>query len=345
MRKHFPATVCAALLLAWSSARAHHSPFLFFDPAVTTAAEGEIVGVRWRNPHAEFILSVKAPSGENIRWVLETHSVSILRRMQLDRDVIQEGINVKVVGWPAKRGGNEMFVTNMLLPDGREIIFHPGAEARWSDRIEGDPATWLITEGQLADSDDDAEGIFHVWSTSLANGEENLLFEAYDFPLTSTAAASRAEYDIYSNPILGSCAFKGMPTIMEQPYPMQFRQDGDYITMHMEEGDTIRAFHMSRNAIPQDEAPTPLGYSVGRWEGDVLVVSTTGSSWPYTDMTGVPNSPDAEYVERFVPSPDGKRLDYTLTITSPKTFTKPVEFTKSWLWVAGEEVSRYDCED
>ena len=53
--------------------------------------------------------------------------------------------------------------------------------------------------------------------------------------------------------------------------------------------------------------------------------------------------PDAEIVERFTPSADGSRLDYTMTITDPATFTARVTLTKAWEWRPGEEVRPYEC--
>jgi len=332
------------LFVAANATQAHHSPFLYFDPSQSVLVEGTIDHVQWRNPHAEFKLIAKDESGNSVTWTLETHSVSILRRMDLDRDVIKVGDEVRVVGWPSKRGGEELFITNMLLSDGREILFDPGSKPRWSKNVEGDSSGWMIVEENLGDGDSEADGIFHVWSTSLVGGDGNFLYENYDFPLTEKSAAARAEFDMYTHPIIGTCTFKGMPTIMEQPYPMQFAKSYNRILMHMEEGNTVRVFDMTPGAEPPDAAPTTLGHSIGRWEGATLVVKTTGSDWPYVDLTGIPNSVDAIYVERFTPSANGKRLDYALTITNPEVFTTPPTFSKSWLWVPGESVAPYNCE-
>lgn len=326
-----------------ATAFAHHSPFLYFDPTTIVEVEGTISKVHWRNPHVEFILDVDDGSGGVTHWVLETHSVSILRRMKLDRDAVDVGAKVKVAGMGSKRGHNETFITNMLLPGGVEIGFDPGAKPRWAKSTEGDGSVWLVTEETVAGGDSLA-GIFHVWSTSLINGDGSFLFENYEFPLTESAAAAREEYDMFEHPIIGSCESKGMPTIMEQPYPMQFLQGDNEITMHMEEGDTVRVFHMSPGASVDRQEPAKLGHSIGQWQDGVLVVTTKSSNWPYVDMTGVPNSVDAVYVEKFMPGDDGKTLDYTLTITDPSVFTEPPTFSKQWLWITDAEVRSYDCE-
>lgn len=89
-----------------------------------------------------------------------------------------------------------------------------------------------------------------------------------------------------------------------------------------EEFDTVRTIHMNAGSGSRPATPSLLGYSVGRWEGPTLVVTTTGVSWRHFDQVGVPLGTAATIVERFTPTPDGSRLDYEMTVTDPATFTK-----------------------
>lgn len=328
---------CSATLLA------HHSPFLYFDPSQSVIVEGEITGYKWRNPHAVFMLNAKDEAGQDVEWLLETHSVSILKRMNLTKDDVKVGDRVRVAGWPSQRGGEELFITNMLMPGGEEVVFDAGAPLLWSDQRVGDGSAWMTTEDSIADNN--YSDIFHVWSTSLVAGEENLLFENYGFELTAEAAAAQAAFDMFNHPILGTCVFKGMPTIMEQPYPVQFAKSDGLILMHMEEGNTVRVFDMRAETDFSNEEPTNLGHSVGKWVDGTLVVSTTGSNWQWVDLTGIPNSPSAVYTEQFTPSADGKKLDYSLSIEDPAVFSQAPVFTKYWLAVPGERVNPYNCEE
>jgi len=86
-----------------------------------------------------------------------------------------------------------------------------------------------------------------------------------------------------------------------------------------------------------------LGTSQGRWEGDTLVVTTTGIAWTYFDPSGVPLSPSVSIVERFTPSADGTRLTLKMTVTDPDTFTQPVGLERTWVWRKGETVKPYNC--
>lgn len=100
---------------------------------------------------------------------------------------------------------------------------------------------------------------------------------------------------------------------------------------------------MGSDTDGDDRAASSLGYSVGRWEGGDLIVTTTNVNWGYFDSVGIPLSTAAVIVERFTPTDDGARLDYHVAVTDPSTFTEPVELGKYWIWRSDIEVGRYEC--
>ena len=165
-----------------------------------------------------------------------------------------------------------------------------------------------------------------------------------NYPLTDAARAAVAAFDRERDNPIAYCQPKGMPTIMEAPYPHRFVQDGENILWHMEEYDTIRTIHMAPDATAVGKPAARLGYSIGRWEDEnTLVVTTTSSTWGRFDTMGIPLSESAEMVERFTLAPDGSRLDFSITVTDPGTFMEPVTLTKYWLYFEGAEVGYYDC--
>jgi hypothetical protein len=174
-----------------------------------------------------------------------------------------------------------------------------------------------------------------VWSTKF--DEPGGLWRR-DYPLTDAARRARAAFNPLTDTVAPGCRPKGMPTIMEQPYPIEFVNKGDTILLRMEEYDTVRTISMSPSANVDSLPKRLLGRSKGRWEGDTLVVSTSRIDWPYLDSSGVPQGPSSSIVERFTATGDGTRLQYTMTITDPATFTEPVELKRSWVWRPGETV-------
>ena len=87
-----------------------------------------------------------------------------------------------------------------------------------------------------------------------------------------------------------------------------------------------------------------LGYSVGHWEGRTLVVNTSRIDWRYFDPSGVPQGSAMMIIEQFTPTADGSRLDYTMRVTDPETFTEPVELHRAWVNRPGEQVKPYNCQ-
>ena len=74
---------------------------------------------------------------------------------------------------------------------------------------------------------------------------------------------------------------------------------------------------MGADAHDATREPAHLGYSVGRWEDETLVVRTTDISALEFDDRGAPQTPAIELEEHFTVSEDGNRLDYRLLISDP----------------------------
>ncbi len=324
------------------AALAHHSVSANFDDAILTEIEGEITRVFWRNPHVGFTLRVTDEDGGEQLWDIESTSVSTLRRMNISRELVAVGETVRIAGNPSRRGDSLIYVNNLLLPDGREAVMAANGSPRWS-------AETLGTSGpgfEAAIEVEDDSGIFRVWSTPFASRmlfAETVegSFDVTSYPLTEASLSALATWNQAEDSPIRDCRPKGMPIIMEQPFPMEFVDQGATILMRLEEYDLVRTIHM--NPAPEAIAPSPLGFSAGRWDGNALVVTTTRISWPYFNTVGVPLGEGASIVERFAPADGEGRLDYTMTVTNPGYFTEPVELTKYWHWVPGVEVGRYDC--
>lgn len=345
LAKPFAALAAGVALIAASSAGAHHSFNATFDAKRVIELEGEVTEVRWRNPHISFDLRVTRDDGTVANVNVETLAMSGLRRRDIVEPFVAAGDHVKVAGNPARHGGDDLYLRNILLPSGQEIVLQGDAEPRFSDELLGTTGASYATEG---DASRPELGIFRVWSTPSASPfpwPENVNPElaATDFPLTDSARAALEAFDpLVDSPIL-DCALKGMPTIMEQPYPMEMIDAGDTILLHAEEYNTVRTIHLGRETAPKDAPYSLLGYSVGAWHGRTLEVTTTHLGWGHYDTVGIPLSRDAVLHETFTVAEDGSRLDWTMKITDPATFTEPVELEKYWFYVPGVEVQPFDC--
>jgi hypothetical protein len=142
-------------------------------------------------------------------------------------------------------------------------------------------------------------------------------------PYAPEAAAIKkenAEHWIDRDPEL-KCYLPGIPRAMYMPYPFQIVQSTNKVNLAYAFTSTARTIHLDQVEGPPDD--TYMGHSVGRWEGDTLVVDVTnfnGKNW--FDRAGNFHSDALHLVERFTRiTPDAIR--YEVTIEDPKVFTRP----------------------
>ena len=166
---------------------------------------------------------------------------------------------------------------------------------------------------------------------------------------------SRAVYDYNSQNNSkydpeGYCLPPGGPRLMATPYPMEIIQQPEHkrILMIFEGATHIwREIYMDGRPHPQGDAlnPTYLGHSVGRWDGDTLVVDIVGfneNSW--LDFYGHPHTDMLHVVERFS-RPTKNVLHYEAMIDDPGAYTRP--WTVAWdiPWRANAELQEYICQE
>ena len=115
-----------------------------------------------------------------------------------------------------------------------------------------------------------------------------------------------------------------MPHADLLPEPFKIIQTPGEILILYEVETIFRQIFTDGRKHPTDPSPTWLGYSVGKWDGDTLVVDTMGfNDLSWLDARGHGHSEDMRVEERFHRRDFG-HLDVTVTITDPKIFTKPV---------------------
>lgn len=311
---------------------AHHSRAGFLDE--TTELVGELAAVVWRNPHFRFTLRTESEGVEQL-WSVEALSLYALEREGVTRDLFTVGERVRIAGNRSSRGDLAFHATNILLENGREVLVANNAEPRWSEDYIGG-RDLLVAELDAEAVQRENRGLFRVWSAP----RPNPIVRRMSF--TGSAIAARDEWDYFDNPAI-RCESEGMPRIITSPHPYEFIDNGDTITMRLELYDIVRTIRMNQAATPEDEPKSALGYSVGSWEGDTLVVRTDRINWPYFDLIGTPLSDRVEVVERYSVSDDQTRLDYHFTITDDETFTEPATIEGHRLALE-DTVPVYDCQ-
>ena len=104
-------------------------------------------------------------------------------------------------------------------------------------------------------------------------------------------------------------------------------QTPNLIALLYERGNLYRQIFMDGRALPKDPNPSWLGYSVGHWDGDTLVVESAGfNDRTWLDRMGHPHSEDLRVTERFHRSDFG-HMQLQVTYDDPKTLTRPITFS------------------
>lgn len=319
----------SAIGTSWASA--HHGSSGLYDEDNRGTIIGELTSVAWRNPHVRIQISRDSANGPE-EWSVEFTSVNTMERLGIPRDIFAVGEPITVSGRLGRNGRQAMFADSIELADGRAFRTDVGAERTYG--VSEDSVRETLRAGSAGPRTD----IFRVWIPVQRplTGRRTI-----EYPLTDAGRARQAMWNPDEDPAL-RCIPPGMPTAMDNPYPIQFVQRGNDIVLLLEEWDGVRTIHMSDDG--DDERNLSLmGYSVGRWDGDTLVVETTDIEWPYFDDMGTPQSPDAVITERFTPSTDGTHLSWEAQITDPENFTEPVVQEVEWIWAPDEQIKSYNC--
>ena len=140
------------------------------------------------------------------------------------------------------------------------------------------------------------------------------------------------------------CRPPGMPGIMRQPYPLEFLFSPDRVTIFAETYSQARRIHVDGRALPEDPDLLFNGTSVGRWEGDELVVETVGFSPVTTIAPGIGHSDAMRIHERFwLEADDVLRVE--TTITDPEVLAEPFVQQLAFRRQADWEIREYVCAE
>ena len=140
------------------------------------------------------------------------------------------------------------------------------------------------------------------------------------------------------------CLPAGVPRI--SPFPQKFVQTPTLIVI-LDEGNvhSYRQLFLDGRGHPKNMDPLWMGDSIAKWDGDTLVVDTTG----FNDKTwltgqGVPHSEELHVIERYR-RPDFGHLEVEITLEDPKAFTKPHTFKRGFILLPNWEIHEYVCNE
>jgi hypothetical protein len=141
------------------------------------------------------------------------------------------------------------------------------------------------------------------------------------------------------------CIMGGVPRADFVPYPFKIFEVPGMVVILYEAIQGYRQIFTDGRQLPKDPNPAWMGYSVGRWEGDVFVVESSGfNDDVWLDNMGRPATAALRVTERFVRRNLGQ-MDIDITIDDPKTYTQPWNVTQRLALQPDAELIEYICNE
>jgi len=226
------------------------------------------------------------------------------------------------------------------VPIGAQWLNYPAAD---TPRTKDGKANLSAPAPKRADGRPDLSGVWRAQADPLGKPEnvENEILPRYfgniakdlkpeDVVLRPPADAMFRERlaSQGKNAPAARCVPIGVPGINTFPSAFKVVQMPRLIVVLYEQDTTFRQIFMDSRPLPPDPNPSFMGYSIGRWDGDTLVVESNGfrnDGW--LDRMGHPHSDGLHLTERYRRSDFG-HLSVQMTIDDPRTYAKPFTYTQ-----------------
>jgi len=285
---------------------AHHS-IAMFDQSKEILIEGTVSRFDWVNPHMYLVVETKGPDGKPA--LVEGEGLGITQALVdgLDRDALKPGTAVVMRANPNRGGwGKQVRILDVTTQDGE---VHPFYAANTRTRTLT-PATSL--EGHWAPNRAGIGAGFGAMAR---------------WPVTPEGRAAQknltADGLCFVEPIPFLAVLDELRTIEigKDQVVMKFDNTGDHVE---------RVIHMTA-AHPANVQPTRHGHSIGRWDGETLVIDTIGYEPNESGLGGnVPSSAGKHTVERLTLTPDKLHIRYEVNVEDPVYLTGPATLAIQW---------------
>jgi hypothetical protein len=142
-----------------------------------------------------------------------------------------------------------------------------------------------------------------------------------------------------------ACKPVGGPRLDYIPTPIKIIQNPGLIVILHEAEHTFRQIYTDGRKLPEDPQPSAFGYSIGRWEGDALVVETSGfQDRGWLDFAGHPYSEALRVTERFRRRNFG-HIELQIAIDDPKAYKKPFALLQELVFLPDTDLLEYFCAE
>jgi hypothetical protein len=303
---------------------AHHSAAAF-NTQQDIKVTGIIKQYSYKNPHVYLVVDVKKDDGSTVAMEVEAGAPSVLNPLGFTKDSVRVGDLVTIVGNPHRTSDRSILGKDLIKKDGTYFPLNIASRSVYNTK------------------DATATSIAGTWFSPRTEFNA-FLGGASRWPITDKGRAAMAIADPKAT-TQKDCIPIGAPAVMFYPVANTITVQKDKVVMKVDWMGVERTVFLDGRKHPPAAETSLLGHSVGKWEGDTLVVETTNfKEHPMGLSTSLPSSTQKRLTERFKLSPDKKTLIYSGVVEDAVYLTKPVEWTGKWEYRPGMPHSNEKCD-
>ena len=237
---------------------AHHSFAPHFDSSKPVSISGTVTEFEAQNPHSYVHIAAVDENGRTREYVCESHGVTQLTRNGVTPQILKVGTKIRVTGSLSRHSPYMCFFDTVELADGRMLNVNGPTGPR--------PATAALPT---------RKDIFGTWLLApIANRSTSGPQPMMQF-LTPAGEKAVAAYDPFKDDPTFRCDPVAIRRVWGAPgTPLEIVRDGNDVVLRHEWMDVRRVIHMNMKEHPKNGPRGSLGHSIGRWEGDTLVIET-----------------------------------------------------------------------
>ncbi|PYS56033.1 MAG: hypothetical protein DMG13_01445 [Acidobacteria bacterium] len=339
----FALATSIALFAAINPLSAHHAIAAKFDPNKPVTLRGFVNEIDWANPHVHVFIDVQDATSVT-SWAIELESPIDLQRSGWSRTTLKPGDGITVQGISARDGSRQAWGNSIVVTSTSKRIFTLSSAEPRRDNPSARPAPrWPDGQPRLGPPPGERGYWGKPSSTALIQAGANVQTDGDGLlrniaDVDKVAPFQRWARDLYElrqrnflkdDPMFLFCMPPGGPRQFQLPYGIQFLEERDRKRIFVLIGGGNHNWRLiytdGRAEDPLDkDFPVYYGRSLGRWEGNTLIVDTKNFNERFWFTNGgLPHSDQLHLIERL------SRPDFAWTLQ----------------WVSGEELPPYYCQD